>query len=419
MLHDLDTALRSLVEQEVGSVADVEIDFDAPTKDWASHRNAPTIDLYLYDIRQDLTRLQFGELVERDADGVVTRRRPQPKFFRLAYLVTAWTQRAEDEHRLLSALMVAFLKHDVVPPELLGGSLEDLGIGIPMAVALPPPQDRSLSDVWSALGGELKPSLDLILIAPLLPERFTEAGPPVTSEPRADDGRPRQRLGRDPWWTDRAGGSPTRRQRRRHRPPPAPTADRSRRRAPGQEAELPTRWVRMRRSTTCSAGSTSSAGASPRSSTARRAVDTSPDDPFLGLYLSDEKIDHAAAQRPDLGSPRRGRRAPGRGRGSRPMPPRLAAPCCGSACSPPGSTSTTLDLELLLVAMSPDVDDRFERYYGYLNDDVTRRRTSVGLALGLAGIAASSHDRAPATSRPGPRSSTAGCSRSTIPTARS
>ena len=47
-----------------------------------------------------------------------------------------------------------------------------------------------------------------------------------------------------------------------------------------------------------------------------------------------------------------------------------------------------LDVELLLTAMAPDVDDRFERYYGYLNDDVTRRRVSVGLALGLCGLQA-------------------------------
>ena len=53
-----------------------------------------------------------------------------------------------------------------MPPELLGGSLGELGISIPLAVALPPPQDRALSDVWSALGGELKPSLDVSLIAP-------------------------------------------------------------------------------------------------------------------------------------------------------------------------------------------------------------------------------------------------------------
>ena len=36
-----------------------------------------------------------------------------------------------------------------------------------MTVALPPPEDRSFADVWSALGGELKPSLDLVVSAPV------------------------------------------------------------------------------------------------------------------------------------------------------------------------------------------------------------------------------------------------------------
>jgi hypothetical protein len=183
MLHEMDTALRGLVEHELRDAADVEIDFDAPTKEWASHRNRPTIDIYLYDIRQDTSRAQFGHLEERDSGGIVVRRRPQVKFFRLAYLVTAWTQRAEDEHRLLSALLTAFLKHDIVPADLLSGSVAELGLSVPMALALPPPQDRSLSDVWSALGGELKPSLDLILIVPLAPEQGADAGPPVTKEP--------------------------------------------------------------------------------------------------------------------------------------------------------------------------------------------------------------------------------------------
>ena len=44
-----------------------------------------------------------------------------------------------------------------------------------------------------------------------------------------------------------------------------------------------------------------------------------------------------------------------------------------------------LDVELMVVALAPDVDPRFEKLYGYLNDDVTRRRASVGLALQLAG----------------------------------
>ena len=46
-----------------------------------------------------------------------------------------------------------------------------------------------------------------------------------------------------------------------------------------------------------------------------------------------------------------------------------------------------VDVELLLVALAPDLDPRFERLYGYLHDDVSRRRASAGLALELAGPA--------------------------------
>ncbi len=46
---------------------------------------------------------------------------------------------------------------------------------------------------------------------------------------------------------------------------------------------------------------------------------------------------------------------------------------------------TALDLDLLLVALAPDIDARFERLYAYLHDDLTRRRATIGLSLELAG----------------------------------
>ncbi|MFF5720842.1 ATP-binding protein [Streptomyces buecherae] len=49
---------------------------------------------------------------------------------------------------------------------------------------------------------------------------------------------------------------------------------------------------------------------------------------------------------------------------------------------------TPLDVEILLIALVPDLDDRFEQFYAYLNDDVTRQRPSAGLALGLCGVSA-------------------------------
>jgi hypothetical protein len=46
---------------------------------------------------------------------------------------------------------------------------------------------------------------------------------------------------------------------------------------------------------------------------------------------------------------------------------------------------TELDTELLLIAVAPEVDQRFGVFYGYLHDDVSRPHVSVALALELCG----------------------------------
>ncbi len=183
MIHDVDESLRSLIRLRMESETAVEIVFDAPTRDWASRRNAPTVDLYLYDIREDADRRQVGQIERRSDDGRrIAGWGSPPRWFKLSYLLTAWTQRPEDEHRLLSMLLAAFLAQDGIPVEALAGSLSGAGSPIAYTVALPPPKDRALSDTWSALGGELKPSLDLVVTAPFDLGRFDEAGPPVAEQ---------------------------------------------------------------------------------------------------------------------------------------------------------------------------------------------------------------------------------------------
>jgi len=183
VISEVDDALRTLVKDgAVGS--DVEVVFDAPTKEWSARRNAPTVNLYLYDIREDLRRREVGWVEILNPDGTVAARRRKPRFFKLSYLVTAWTQRPEDEHRLLSSLMTCFVKQDAMPRPLLTGPLLETGDAIPITVALPPPEDRAFADVWTALGGELKPSLDIVVTAPLFVGETEEAGPPVSEGPR-------------------------------------------------------------------------------------------------------------------------------------------------------------------------------------------------------------------------------------------
>lgn len=184
MIHDIDESLRELVKRDVVNGANVDVTFDAPTKDWSSRRTGPTLNLYLYDIQEDMQRraVQFEEV--RNERGTVVDRRMLPRKFRLSYLVTAWTQRPEDEHRLLSAMMGCFLRAEALPKELLQGSAVEAEEPIRTTIGLPLPKDRQLSDIWTALGGELKPALDLVVTAPFDPKRMQEVGPPVTEEPR-------------------------------------------------------------------------------------------------------------------------------------------------------------------------------------------------------------------------------------------
>jgi hypothetical protein len=117
----------------------------------------------------------------------------------------------------------------------------------------------------------------------------------------------------------------------------------------------------------------------------RRDDDPSPDDPFRGLYLSDEHIDQvlaggSAAQVIDWeeGGRLESLEAEAARVEAEGVPIRLRDVARKAGLG-------TLDVDLLLVALAPDLDARFERLYGYLNDDVTRRRASVLLGLELAG----------------------------------
>ncbi|MBV2154935.1 ATP-binding protein, partial [Kitasatospora sp. SUK 42] len=107
----------------------------------------------------------------------------------------------------------------------------------------------------------------------------------------------------------------------------------------------------------------------------RRADDPDPDDPYRGQYLSPEAVERilaasAAAFRDDQAL------------GDGPAPP----PGSRLAALSDAFGLLLVDLELLLVALAPDLDTRFEQLYGYLNDDLTRRRPTIGLALELCGL---------------------------------
>src|SRR5215216_1131817 len=103
MLADLDETLRSLLKRELErhGFDGVEIAFDAPAREWSSQLSSPTVNLFLYDLRESQEDRPNEWMNERGSNGQAREVRP-PMIMECSYAVTAWTHAVEDEHRLLS-----------------------------------------------------------------------------------------------------------------------------------------------------------------------------------------------------------------------------------------------------------------------------------------------------------------------------
>jgi hypothetical protein len=178
MLHLLDETLEAFLRAAVPLPArDVDIAFAAPDAEWsASLSSRPTVDLYLWDIRPNLAERDYGEVIVEEIDGRRFRRDPLPRVD-CRYLVTAWTSEVRDEHSLLGDVLAALLLHPVIEADHLQGVFADVR-PLP-SLHLRSGDGSENSDFWSALGGQLKPGLDLVVTVTLDAALRATAGPPT------------------------------------------------------------------------------------------------------------------------------------------------------------------------------------------------------------------------------------------------
>ena len=177
MLHLLDESLEAFLRATVPlAQREVDIVFDAPDGDWAAGVSRPTVNLYLLDVRPNLSEREYGEEIVALDNGRRARRDQLPRVD-CRYLVTAWTREVRDEHSLLGDVLAALLLHKVIGPEHLRGPFSAVR-PLP-SVTLRGGDGSENSDFWSALGGQLKPGLDLVVTATLDATVLVPTGPPV------------------------------------------------------------------------------------------------------------------------------------------------------------------------------------------------------------------------------------------------
>lgn len=209
MIDDLDEALRKLLTRELPvKNGEVDIQFHQPRREWSAKLSRPTLNLFLYDVRENL-KLRYtasGWEIERRSDGTAVQRR-KPFRADLHYIITAWANEPEDEHRLLARTLMALFRVPELPDELLPESLKDQPAPISLKVAQYD-TGQNLTDLWSAMDNELRPAITCMVTLALNPYhpitgpmvrtrelRFGQAQEPVDLEELV------RQAGADTYWT--------------------------------------------------------------------------------------------------------------------------------------------------------------------------------------------------------------------------
>src|SRR3954466_4057875 len=162
MLADLDETLRGLLRTELErhGFEGVDIAFDAPAREWSGQLSRPTVNVFLYDLRE-AESLRTSEWSRIKRDGHTVEGRP-PMVMECSYAITAWTQAVEDEHRLLSQVLGILYAHPEIPRDRLTGRLANGSQAWPIKGRVGQGKGEK-SDFWSAVGGQYKVSLDYVV----------------------------------------------------------------------------------------------------------------------------------------------------------------------------------------------------------------------------------------------------------------
>lgn len=132
-----------------------DVSFDAPSGTWSAQLSRITVNLFLFGVGR--SGQPPRPPADRVVDGRAQRRQPIP-MLELHYLVSAWAGVVRDEHQLLGDALSCVIDTQVLPVEHLDS---DVNSAVQLTVA---GYDTSrIKDVWSSVGGAIKPSFELVV----------------------------------------------------------------------------------------------------------------------------------------------------------------------------------------------------------------------------------------------------------------
>lgn len=179
MIDGIDESLRALLLVFLGEDK-AEIRFEAPSAELAT--KGAVVDVFLYDVADELEGLHADYWDVRDESGQVVARQAGIHRIRFSYLVTAFAKDVATEHRLLGKVLRGVVENPVVPRPLLVGELAEEAQPTQLRIARPLDNGRPKPhELFPALGIPARSSVELEVVAPLRPTPLGQVAPPARS----------------------------------------------------------------------------------------------------------------------------------------------------------------------------------------------------------------------------------------------
>jgi len=171
MFADLDETIRQLLIRDVPlDLSEVDISFETPDRDWSGRLSRPTINCFMYDVRENLElRATDFEHMRNNSNGTSTTRR-MPARIDATYQITIWARAPEDEHHLLWRVLAVLFRTPVLPENILFGGLKDQQYVTHAKVIQPNQARANPAELWQSIDNRIRPALTYTVTIPLDPE---------------------------------------------------------------------------------------------------------------------------------------------------------------------------------------------------------------------------------------------------------
>lgn len=179
MFSDLDESIKNMLTAEIPlKNGQVDIKFAQPVREWSTKLVKPTINFYLYDVRENvmLRQHQWEQQRQNGSRLDITSMKRTPFRVDCCYMLTTWASEPDDEHLLLARCLLALFRNPTLLPEHLVGDMQAQPFEIQAKVAS---NDKltNPAEVWSALDNEIRPTISYVVTVAMNPWQEVTGSP--------------------------------------------------------------------------------------------------------------------------------------------------------------------------------------------------------------------------------------------------